>query len=105
MPIKLTSSGPNAFHIALRVVPGAKRDKIVGPYGDALKVAVAKPPDDGAANAAVEKFLREQLGLRRGGVTLVGGFTSREKVVRIVGFTRDELSARLEQLAGSGGAA
>jgi uncharacterized protein (TIGR00251 family) len=103
MAIKLTSSGPGAFQLELRVVPGAKRDKIVGEYGDALKVAVAKPPEDGAANAAVESFLREQLGLPRGGVTLVGGFTSRQKVVRVVGLTRDELTTRLAGLS-SGGA-
>ena len=58
MPIKLMSSGPNAFHLALKVVPGASRDRIVGEHGDALKVAVAKPPEDGAANQAVEQFLR-----------------------------------------------
>jgi uncharacterized protein (TIGR00251 family) len=103
MPIRLTSSGPGAFHVELRVVPGAKRDKIVGDYDGALKVAVAKPPEDGAANVAVEKFLRAQLGLPRGGVTLVGGFTSRDKLVRIVGLTREELTERLAKLIGGGG--
>jgi len=98
MPIKLNSSGPDAFKLSLKVVPGASRDRIVGELGDSLKVAVAKPPEDGAANRAVEKFLREQLKLTRGAVTLVGGFTSREKVVLIRGLSREELSARLDAL-------
>ena len=98
MQIKLTPSGPNAFTLALKVIPGAPRDRVVGELGEALKIAVSKPPEDGAANEAVEKLLRKQLGLPRGGVTLVGGFTSRDKVVRITGLTREALMARLEAL-------
>jgi len=98
MPIKLMSSGPNAFNLALKVVPGASRDRIVGEHGDALKVSVAKPPEDGAANEAVEQFLREQLDLPRRDISLVRGFTSRDKVIRITGLTRAELTARLEAL-------
>ena len=98
MPIKLTSSGPNVFHLALKVVPGASRDRIVGEHGDALKVAVTKPPEDGAANEAVEKFLREQLDLSRRDICLISGFTSRDKVIRITGLTREQLTARLDAL-------
>ena len=98
MPIKLTSSGPDAFNLPLRVVPGASRDRIVGEHGEALKIAVTKPPEDGAANAAVEKFLREQLDLPRRNIALVGGFSSRDKVIRITGLSRAELLARLESL-------
>jgi uncharacterized protein (TIGR00251 family) len=100
MPIKLTSSGPNEFHLALKVVPGASRERIVGQYGDGLKVAVTKPPEDGAANAAVEDLLRRQLDLPRYNICLVGGFTSRDKVIRITGLTRAELTARLQALLG-----
>ena len=98
MPIKLMSSGPNAFHLALKVVPGASSDRIVGEHGDALKIAVAKPPEDGAANKAVEQFLREQLDLPRRNVSLISGFTSRDKVIRITGLTREQLTARLDAL-------
>jgi uncharacterized protein (TIGR00251 family) len=98
MPIKLTSSGPDAFCLALKVIPGAPRDRIVGELGDALKIAVAKPPEDNAANVAAEKFLAAQLNLRRSQVALVGGFTSRDKVIRISGLSRDELSARIARL-------
>jgi uncharacterized protein (TIGR00251 family) len=98
MPIKLNSVGPDAFSIALRVVPNAPQDKIVGEYGDALKIAVAKPPEDNAANIAVEKFLRAQLNLNRSQLALVGGFTSRDKVIRISGLSREELSRRLSEL-------
>jgi uncharacterized protein (TIGR00251 family) len=98
MPIRMNSSGPSAFCIALKVVPGATRDRIVGAYGEALKVAVTQPPEDGRANDAVEKLLREQLCLPRRQAALVGGFHSRDKVLRVTGLTREELSARLEAL-------
>ena len=84
--------------MSLKVVPGARRERIVGSLGDALKVAVRAPPEDGKANAAVEKLLRTALDLPPGAVTLVGGFASRQKVVRITGLTREALSARLEAL-------
>jgi uncharacterized protein (TIGR00251 family) len=98
MTIKLTSSGDGAFRISLRVIPGAPRDRIVGELGEALKIAIAKPPEDNAANIAVEKFLARELGLRRAQVALVAGFTSRDKVIRVSGLTRQELSARLAAL-------
>jgi uncharacterized protein (TIGR00251 family) len=98
MQIKLTPSAGDAFTLALKVIPGAPRDRVVGELGEALKIAVSRPPEDGAANAAVEKFLQKRLGLRRGGVTLIAGFTSRDKVVRIAGLTREQLTARLEAL-------
>jgi uncharacterized protein (TIGR00251 family) len=98
MAIKLTSSGEDGFRISLRVIPGAPRDRIVGELGEALKIAVAKPPEDNAANIAVEKFLARELGLPRAQVALVTGFTSRDKVIRVSGLTREELSARLAAL-------
>ena len=41
------------IRFAVKVVPGASRDRVVGELGDALKVAVSEPPQGGAANAAV----------------------------------------------------
>ena len=98
MPIKLNSSGPDAFLISLKVVPGASRERIVGEYGEALKVAVTAPPEDGAANAAVEKLLARELAVPRKQVALVGGFGSRQKTLRVSGLTREELSRRIAKL-------
>ena len=70
----------------LRVSPGAKRTSIEGPYGEnALKLKVASPPVDGKANAEVESFLAESLGIPGSYVAVIRGTSSRDKVVLVRG--------------------
>lgn len=74
-----------AVRIALKVVPGSRRDQIVGRLGDRLKVKVAAPPEDGRANEAVCALIAAALGVKARDVTIVAGHTSAEKTVRVVG--------------------
>lgn len=67
---------------ALRVTPKASRDRIVA-EGDALRVYVTTPPEDGKANAAVQKLLAKALGVAKSHLTLVRGQTSRDKLFRL----------------------
>jgi uncharacterized protein len=70
----------------LHVSPGAKRTSIEGPYGEnALKLKVASPPVDGKANAEVESFLAESLGIPSSDVAVIQGTSSRNKVVLVRG--------------------
>ena len=69
----------------LRVQPGARRSEVVGPHGAALKVRVAAPADDGKANAELERFVSEWLGVPRRAVAVVRGRTRRDKTVRVDG--------------------
>ncbi|HEY1368372.1 MAG TPA: DUF167 domain-containing protein [Gaiellaceae bacterium] len=71
--------------LRLRVSPGAARSGIVGRHGDAWKVRVAAPPEDGRANEAVLRLLAEQLSLPRTAVTLVSGHGTRDKIVELDG--------------------
>jgi uncharacterized protein (TIGR00251 family) len=70
--------------VALHVQPGARRTAIVGPHGDRLKVAIASPPADGRANAALLEFLAERLAVPKSCLHLLSGASSREKRVAIV---------------------
>lgn len=81
--------------LTLRVVPGASRTEVAGRLGDALKVRVAAPPEDGAANAALLAFLAGRLGLSRRAVTLVAGASSPRKAVAVEGLDAAEAEARL----------
>jgi uncharacterized protein (TIGR00251 family) len=79
----------------IKVVPGARKDRVVGPYGDAVKVQVSAPPEGGKANAAVLKLLAEALGVRPAQLELLSGHTQPRKVVRVDGLESAEINARL----------
>jgi hypothetical protein len=85
--------------IAVKVVPRAHRDEIVGWLDGALKVRVTAPPQDGRANRAVEELLAAALELRRGAVTVVSGHASARKRVDIEGLDQADVSQRLVRAA------
>src|SRR5438067_9679691 len=97
MPIKLTSEAAGV-RLVLKVVPGASRDRIVGELGDALKVAVSKPPQGGAANRAVVKLLARALDVSEANITLVRGHGSPRKEILVTGVSVADLSTRLAEL-------
>ena len=88
--------------LKLRVSPGARRAGIAGRHGDAWKVRVAEPPEDGRANEAVLRLLAETLDVPRASVALVSGFSSRDKIVELRGLDHAQ-SERLLDSAGKKG--
>ena len=92
---KITSAvGGAAF--AVRVVPRAKKNEVVGVQGNVLKVRLVAPPVEGAANEALIKLLAKRLGVRCSQVEIVAGRRSRAKMVSVIGLTPAEVEARLE---------
>lgn len=81
--------------IRIHVQPRGKRSEVVGRHGDAIKIRVAAPPVDGAANAELVRFLAERLGVARGTVTITGGETGRAKRVAVDGLEAAEIERRL----------
>lgn len=92
---------PEGVRFAVRVIPRAKHDAVAGVHGGALKVRLTAPPVEGKANAALEGFLAQILGLRRAQVRVVAGYTSRQKTVVVTGVTPEEATARLTTPAGA----
>ena len=80
----------------MKVVPGASRDAVVGPYGDALKVRVAAAPEAGAANQAVVRLLAITFGVSAAAVRITRGHTSPHKQICIAGVTVDGLRGSLD---------
>ncbi|MFY0680905.1 MAG: DUF167 domain-containing protein [Thalassovita sp.] len=68
--------------IAVRVTPNASRSKIVVQDGQ-IRVYVTVSPQDGKANAAVQKLLAKALGLAKSRLELIRGQTARDKVFRV----------------------
>jgi len=83
---------------AVKVVPGASRDRIAGELGNALKVAVSKPPSGGAANEAVIALLADALGLPRGSVSITRGHSNPRKEILVHGIPVDQLLQRINEL-------
>jgi len=81
--------------LAVKVVPGASRDKLVGVLGDCLKVATSAAAEKGKANAAVGRILAKALGLDRRDVRLQAGASSPRKEFLLAGLTADEARRRL----------
>lgn len=79
----------------VRVAPRASRSAVAGEHDGALKVRVAAPPVEGAANAELTRFLSRALGVPAGAVEIASGHASRTKLVRVRGAT----AAQVRRLA------
>jgi uncharacterized protein (TIGR00251 family) len=81
--------------LKLRVSPRSRRPGIAGRHGDAWKVRVAEPPEDGRANEAVLDLLASTLDLPRSRFALVSGHSSREKIVVLEGVDQAQIECLL----------
>lgn len=71
--------------VEILVQPRASRTRAVGEHDGRLKIQVAAPPVDGAANAELLSFLAERLKLPRRDLAIVGGETGRRKTILLRG--------------------
>jgi uncharacterized protein len=86
--------------LRLRVSPGAARAGVVGRHGEAWKVRVTAPPEDGRANDAVVRLLADTLSVPRSSVTLVSGHGGRDKIIELAGLAPAQIEQRLTSAAG-----
>ena len=91
-PLEPTATGTR---LRLRVQPRAARSGVGGLHGDAIRVWVAAPPTDGAANEALIRLLADRLGVPRAALRLAAGHSVRSKVVLVEGLDPGEVAARL----------
>ena len=90
--ISVASDG--AVLIAVKAVPGAKRDEVIGALGERLKVRVGQPAEGGKANTAICALLAKEFGVRASAVRVVRGMSSAEKVVRVEGVSAQSVGTR-----------
>ena len=77
---------------SVRVTVRASRSCAAGEHDGALKLRIAAPPVDGAANEEVVKVIAKLFGVPRSGVSIVSGQTSRLKRIAVDGL-KDASSA------------
>jgi uncharacterized protein len=84
-----------AIRIEFYVQPRASRTEVVGMHDGRIKVKLAAPPVEGAANAALVQFIATKLGIPKSRVRIVAGATARRKVIEVDEVTEQSILARL----------
>jgi len=81
--------------LRIHVIPNAKIDSIVGEHGSAVKIKLRAAAVEGKANAALIRFLAEQMELPRHAIVLQRGHKSRDKLIRVDGLSQKDVRRRL----------
>jgi uncharacterized protein (TIGR00251 family) len=87
--------GDSGVTFSVRVHPRARKNAITGELGDTLKLSLTTPPIEGRANEACIDFFAKLLKVPRSSITIASGQTSRNKVIRVTGVSRDYVEERL----------
>jgi uncharacterized protein (TIGR00251 family) len=85
-----------AVTFAVKVVPRASKNQIVGIEGDAIKIRLNAPPVEGKANDALIAFLAAALAVPRARIEIVTGQTSRRKILRVRGMAPQEVERKIQ---------
>ena len=88
---------PDGTLLSVKLQPRASANEIVphGGTGNELRIRVSAPPVDAAANEALIRLLAERLDCARGRIELLRGYKSRHKLVKLHGFTPEDILKRL----------
>jgi hypothetical protein len=84
--------------ITIHVQPKSSQAKIVL-EDSKIRVWVNAPPVDGEANEAVIKLFSKILKVAKSKISIIRGQSSREKTLRIEGFTEKEITERLNNVS------
>jgi uncharacterized protein (TIGR00251 family) len=79
---------PNA-RLKVYVQPRSSRNEVTGMHGDSVRIRLAAPPVDNAANEALIAFVAQTLDVPKRHVRLAAGATSRNKQIEIDGITTE----------------
>ena len=64
-------------------------------HGGVVKIRIAAPAVQNAANLALMEFVAETLGIAKRSVRIVSGSAGRRKVLEIEGVTDEQIAAKL----------
>ena len=81
----------NGVSLPCMLQPRSSQNKIVGLYGEMLKIKLTAPPVEGKANAALIKYMSKLVGVPSGTITITAGLTSRRKTLLFTNITAEAL--------------
>jgi uncharacterized protein len=77
------------------IQPRASKTEIAGMHDGVIKIRVAAPAVENAANCALIEFIAQRLGIAKRCVRIVSGSASRRKLLEIDGATAEVIAAAL----------
>lgn len=93
-PIPVTEKD-GALRFEVHAKPKAKKTAVLRARGEAVEIAIAAPPVDGAANEELVRFLSKLVGVPKRSVEIVRGETSQTKLIAVRGVDLETLLGRL----------
>ncbi len=90
-----TTTKNGAIRFEARVKPNARTTAVREVRDGVLRVDVAAPARDGAANDELVRIIAKTLGIAKSNVSIVNGAGSRSKVIEAMGATEQAIVTRL----------
>jgi uncharacterized protein (TIGR00251 family) len=81
--------------VEVYIQPRASKSEVAGMHDGVIKIRIAAPAVENAANLALVAFVADQLGVAKRAVRIVSGGASRRKVLEIDGVTGARIAAKL----------
>ena len=79
------SEDDRGITFTVHIVPRASNSEIVGDFEGALRIRIAAPPVEGAANRELIRFLAKKFKVPQNAVEIVTGASSKNKIIRLQG--------------------
>lgn len=86
------SEDDRGITFVVRIVPRASSTAVAGDYEGALRIRIAAPPVEGAANRELIRFLAKELKVPQNAVEIVSGASAKKKIIRLKGVTATALA-------------
>jgi uncharacterized protein len=80
----------NGIRFSAIIQPRSSKNEVTGVYNDALKIRLTSPPVDGEANKTCMRFFAKWLGVSPSKVSIVQGFSSKNKTIEVADLTEKQ---------------
>jgi hypothetical protein len=82
----------SALRLEVYIQPGASKSEVAGLHDGVIKIRIAAPAVENAANRALVEFVADELGIAKRCVRVVSGMSGRRKVLEIDGATEESIA-------------
>lgn len=86
---------PNQVRLAVKILPNAARNSVLGLVNDVWRIKIAAPPERGKANKELIEFLSQRLGVKKDNLAIIKGHTNQNKLIAVRGPGPDEIFQKM----------